>query len=288
MNDSRRRRKNKGKVKRVAHPLISNPVETGDLLRVRKTLETLPISAWEWPRIVAFVPQFPALPHADDVFYGFWAIAQQGLPIMQISYGRTDLVRNRAAMLLLQSDFTHVLMLDADHQHPPHVTQLLARWVLDDPTRLVVGGLNFRRGEPYDPCAYLRGEDGLLYPPSEWQRGLVEVDAIGTGSLLIAREAFERIEPPWFFNDYSMVMEDRWPGEDIGFSKKCNEAGIKLWVDTTTTSPHMIDAVVDESSYRDYLADHQHVEVPVEQFKQAAGEKDQPVPALGREEVAKL
>lgn len=251
-----------------------------------QVLNTRPISAWSWPRIIAFVPQFPALPHADDVFFHFWAIAQQGLPAMRISYGRTDLVRNKAALLLLQSNFTHVLMLDADHQHQQHITQLLARHVLEDPSRLVVGGLNFRRGEPYDPCAYLRGEDGKLYPPTEWERGLVEVDAIGTGSLLISREVFERIEPPWFFNDYSKVMEDHWPGEDMGFSKKCNEAGIKLYVDTTLTSPHMIDAVVDETAYREFLGDHQHTAVPVEEFKRDA--QPDRAAALGSEEVGAL
>lgn len=292
MNDRRKRRKRKQPwnglkrqvpvreaAKRAPRP--GSPEETA-----RQILSTLPISAWPWPRIVAFVPQFPALPHADDVFFHFWMIARQGLPIMKISYGRTDLVRNRAALLLLQSDFTHVLMLDADHQHPAHITQMLARWVLEDPARLVVGGLNFRRGEPFDPCAFLRGADGLLYPPTEWQRGLIEVDAIGTGSLLISRKVFERIEPPWFVNDYSRVWEDRWPGEDIGFSKKCNAANIKLYVDTTLTSPHMIDGFVDESSYRAYLEDNQHRAIPVEEFKRQR--EDAAALALGAREVEAL
>jgi hypothetical protein len=232
-------------------------------------LNVQPIAAWPWPRIVAFVPQFPAGPHTDDVFYSFWAIAQQGLPILTIPYGRTDMVRNRAALGLLRSDFTHVLMLDWDHKHPWNIVQRLARWVVADPNKLVVGGLNFRRGAPYDPCCYLLGNDGLLYPPVEWEKGLIQVDAIGTGSLLIAREVFELTEPPWFFNDYSRVWMDQWPGEDIGFSKKCREANIPLWVDTTTTSPHMIDAVVDESSYREYLADHEVVTMTVAEFQEA-------------------
>lgn len=246
MNDSRRRRQRKTSV-----------ADTGPTLDP-EVLNTLPIASWEWPRIVAFVPQYAALPHADDVFYSFWALAQQGLPIMRIPYGRVDLARNRAAQTLLGSDFTHVLMLDADHQHPPHITQRLARWVIDDPSRWVVGGLNFRRGEPYDPCAYVMGSDGLLYPPAEWGQGLTEVDAIGTGSLLIAREAFEAMDPPWFFNDYSRAWEDKWPGEDLGFCTKCRDLGIKMYVDTTTSSPHMIDGIVDESVYREYLADNPH------------------------------
>lgn len=223
---------------------------------LKDVLGIQPISAWPWPRVVAFVPQFPAIPHGDDVFYDFWAIAQQGLPIMTIPYGRTDYVRNRAALSLLGSEYTHVLMLDQDHKHPWDIVQKLSRWVLADPKKWVVSGLNFRRGVPYDPCVYLNGPDGQLYPPVEWEKGLVKVDAVGTGSVLIAREVFEQLEPPWFFNDYSRIMEDRWPGEDIGFSRKCAAAGIEMWCDTTVTSPHMIDAYIDETSYRQFIADH--------------------------------
>lgn len=270
MNDSRERRKQKRK---------RRPPAT-DILTV------LPIASWPWPRIIAFVPQFPAIPHGDDVFYHFWAIAQQGVPIMRINYGRTDLVRNQAAKTLLGSDYTHVLMLDQDHQHPHHIVQALARWVIADPTIQVVGGLNFRRGAPYDPCAYLLGEDGRLYPPADWEEGLLEVDAIGTGSLLIAREVFEKIDPPWFFNDYSHVLEDRWPGEDLGFCSKCREAGIKMYVDTTISSPHMIDAVVDRSSFEEYTADHPSSTTPASEFrryKPLSMEEDKGASPIGNE-----
>lgn len=232
-----------------------------------EVLNMRPIGNWPWPRIVACVPQFPAMPHADDVFYHFWMLAQQGLPIMNISYGRTDVVRNKAAMLLLRSNYTHVLMLDQDHQHPPDIVQRLARWVIADPTRLVVGGLNYRRGAPYEPCAFLVDKKGVLHPPLDWEDGLVRCDVIGTGSLLIAREVFEIIEPPWFFNDYSKVWEDAWPGEDIGFGRKCMDAGISHWLDTTVTSPHMIDAVIDEGAFRNYLADHTIEQVTIEEFE---------------------
>lgn len=240
-------------------------VETNPL----DVLDTQPIGGWPWPRIVAFVPQFPAIPHGDDVFYNFWMLAQQGLPIMNIPYGRTDLVRNKAAMMLLKSNYTHVIMLDQDHQHPPDIVQRLARWVIMDPTKLVVGGLNFRRGAPYDPCCFLAGKNGALHPPVDWEQGLIRVDAVGTGSILIAREAFEVIEPPWFYNDYSRVWENAWPGEDIGFARKCMAAGIDHWVDTTTTSPHMIDAYIDESAFKAYLEDHDVTQIPLEEFQGA-------------------
>lgn len=221
-----------------------------------KVLSIYPVREWDWPKICVGVLHERAMSYADKVFPRFWGIAQQGVPLLTQSYGRTDVIRNKMAVQFLKSYFTHLIMLDVDHMHPTDIVQRFARWVLRDPGVQIVGGLNFRRGEPYDPCCFVLGDNGSYYTPVDWDQGLVEVDALGTGSIMIAREVFEMIEPPWFYNDYSKVWEDEWPGEDMGFCEKCRASGIKMWVDTTTTSPHMIDAFVDEGCFRTYNADH--------------------------------
>lgn len=220
-------------------------------------LQQRPIGEWPWPRIVLFVPLPPALPFVDEVFWQFMAIASQGIPFMRHEYGRTDFVRNKAVETLLQSDYTHILMLDSDHIHPAQIVQRLARWVIADPAKQVIGGLNFKRSEPYDPCAFVKvssnGRDEYAYP-QEWYPGLMEVDLIGTGSILIAREVFEAIEPPYFWYSYSNAAQGLYPSDDIGFSLKCQAAGIKMYVDTTTTSPHMVARTVTEQTFRDFWA----------------------------------
>ena len=208
-----------------------------------------------------------SISHADKVFWPLLSIAQQGFPFIRMSYGRTDLVRNKMALQLLKSDFTHLIMLDIDHIHPVDIVQRLMATFTKYPEIQVVGGLNFRRGEPYDPCAFLQGDDGLYYPMYQWPKGLVEVDALGTGCIAIAREVFELIPPPWFYNDYTKVMQDIWPGEDIGFAEKCREYGIKQFVDTTITSPHLIDSVVDERSYQVFLDDKGFEGAAVEEIR---------------------
>ena len=108
-----------------------------------------------------------------------------------------DEARNQAAIALLKSDFTHLLMLDIDHVHPYNIVQRLARWVIMDNGIQVVGGLNYRRSEPHDPCAYRMDENGAMYA-IEFDKDnsqLVEVDRLGTGSILIAREVFEKQSP---------------------------------------------------------------------------------------------
>jgi len=206
-----------------------------------------------------------AISHADKVFFPFLAIAQQGFPIIAISYGRTDVIRNKFALHLLNSDATHLIMLDLDHVHPWDIVQRLMRPFIQDPDVRVVAGLNFRRGEPYDPCAYVLGDSGKYHPMAEWEQGLIKVDAVGTGTIAIDRRVFEELEPPWFAYDYSKVMDDNWPGEDFYFSDKCRKAGIPIYVDTTVTSPHMIDAVVDERTFQEYRIDKGMGMVPIEQ-----------------------
>jgi len=229
------------------------------MVEKKNVLEQYPIMSWAFPRIlVAFLLE-RTISYADLVFPACMQIAAQGPVVLNTPYQRTDLARNRASMELLKSDFTHLLMLDIDHVHPHDIIQRLAKWVLKDPKKYqVVGGLNFRRSEPYDPCAYKTGADGSMYTIA-WEKDdeIVEVDRLGTGSILIAREVFETIPPPWFWNDYSQSWRDAWPGEDIGFNKLCVQHGIKMWVDVTVTSPHITPAIIDGATWQKWTANNQ-------------------------------
>lgn len=228
-----------------------------------------------WPRPVFTVLLERSMSYADKVFWPFMMMAAQGWPFIPMSYGRTDLVRNKLATKILGSRYTHLIMLDVDHTHPPDIIQRLMAHFIKHPELQVVGGLNFRRGEPYEPCMFVRGDDGRHYSIGDWPRDaeLIKVDAIGTGSIAIAREVFERMEPPWFFNDYSKVMDDVWPGEDMGFSEKCRELGIGLYVDPHLTSPHLIDSVIDEEAFQLYKRDKGLEELPIESVIKDLGER---------------
>jgi hypothetical protein len=206
-------------------------------------------------RVVVAIPMERHV--SDHAFLAFWEIARKGWPIMHRLYGRTDVHRNIFADQLLQSDFTHLIMLDSDHIHPVDVVEKLVRWVWQDPSRLVIGGLHFRRGEPFEPCAFIYGSDGQLYAPAEWQDGLIQVDALGHGTLLVSRKVFEAIPPPWWAYDYSQVVERRvFPSEDLWFCRLCREHGITMWCDTTLTSPHLINNIVDADTFQRWIADH--------------------------------
>lgn len=189
-------------------------------------------------------------------FFGFAEILIHGWPLARLEYTRNDIARCKLAEFLMADErYTHLVMLDSDHVHPPDIVHRLARWFQAYPEQVqVVGGLNFRRGPPFDPCAFIDPGDGFFRRMAEWITGAMEVDALGTGSIMIARSVFEKIDKPWFAYDYTR-LED-WPGTDMWFSAKCRKAGITLWCDSTTSSPHVGDRLISEETYREWLAEH--------------------------------
>ena len=233
-----------------------------------RVLEILPIAAWPFPKVLLGVLLERSVSYADSVFHGFMHLAAQGVPFVKLPYARTDVARNKMATALLQSEYTHLLMLDVDHYHPTNIVQMLSRWVMTNPEHKVVGGLNFKRSYPHEPCCFMFTENGI-YSPAEWDKGLIKVDAIGTGSILISREVFETIEPPWFYNIYDDAWRDEWPGEDMGFSKKCRDAGIDMWVDTTCTSPHVTERLIDQDDFKKALEERSGEIIDIQTMVQA-------------------
>jgi len=162
-----------------------------------------------------------------------------------------DVVRNRQGDSFLKSDADCVLLLDSDIiPHP----ELLA---LVEHEKPVVGGLCFSfkyyplGDDPYggafpSPVAFKRFSSDsqarleVRYQPIKDLVGLVECDAVGCGALLVAREVFEAIEPPWFKTLYrpNGALELR---EDQYFSERVKEAGYRIYVDCNLVCGHKVE-----------------------------------------------
>lgn len=219
-------------------------------------LKTWPVEKWDWPKVVLFTPITPALPFADDVIFNFFEILQGGVPFFKLPYTIPDAARNKAAQALRESEYTHVLMLDFDHPHPGDIVQRLCRRVIEDPERLVVAAIAYRRGEPYDPMIW-KYVDGQLYSITDWEHGSIfEVDIIATPAMLIHRSVFEKISYPWFYYAYTEDFNEGRPTEDVGFCKKVRSAGIQIWCDSSVQTPHMKSAQVTEETYRTWCQMH--------------------------------
>lgn len=164
-----------------------------------------------------------------------------------------------------------LLMLDSDMEHPVDCGQRLARW-----GEMVVGGLYFHRNQHKDPVAFFKAEEeedeyGRMVRKWEPIRnqvydwliqnkvplrdgafsidgngfGLLEVDAVGTGCILIHRSILERIEPPWF------EYRDGSQSEDLEFCDRVkSELHIPIHVDMTTVSGHYSQVPMGQAQFR--------------------------------------
>ena len=111
-------------------------------------------------------------------------------------------------------------------------------------------------GTAHGPCIYTYNKKKDTYDPHEnWplNKGVIKVDAIGTGILLIKVSELKKIPAPRFAylqcatND--AVGNMRRLGEDLSFAHKCMENGIKMYVDTHIWTGHLGEHVY---TYRDY------------------------------------
>ena len=183
--------------------------------------------------------------------------AVHGFKRIVVPYGRTDLVRNlivQGFMKYAKDPNDVLVMLDNDHQHPPTVVESLAA---HDPELGVVGALAFRRGEPYDPCFWVRNKEGEILGVDSWPEGaIIECISVGSGAIAIRRWVFEKMSEyaPIYFQ-YAYSPEDKiafQPSEDVVFARRCEKLGIKHYVDTSVVIPHITNMYVTKETYNQF------------------------------------
>lgn len=171
-----------------------------------------------------------------------------------------------ATSLDLDPSPDYVLFLDADMKFPETGAAALVRRATKHDLK-ILSGLYFHRGPPYKPHWYKAtgafpdrwGSDKSMYflpmrgevfdfitkhmagvAPGEaycaehmsYEDAVMELDACGAGFLLVAREVFEAIHPPWFHYKWS-------GGEDFNFCMEAKKAGYRIYGDAAVIAGHM-------------------------------------------------
>ena len=147
-----------------------------------------------------------------------------------------DTARNQLVQdTLSDPTYTHLLMVDDDMTFEPDFALKLIEHDVD-----IVGGLAFKRRTPYTPCVFEKKQDGQHYPilPEVFR----EVDAIGTGGILIKTEIFKKIKYPWFETYYD-DKNIHW-SVDFDLCIKAKAAGFKIFVDPEAEMGHIGDPLV--------------------------------------------
>jgi hypothetical protein len=186
---------------------------------------------------------FPMIPSA---FFDSFTMMEKPPFVFIRSSATHDLagLRNQIVEQALEMDCTHLIMMDTDQIYREDTIQRLLAHGLD-----IVGCMVCRRYPPFDPLL-LEGGIGRYTLKQGWTEGdLVEVDATGTGCLLIKMDVFRKMKAPWF---YFGGTPDDPVGEDIAFCSDARKAGYKIYVDTGCPAGHLSSLLVTTDTWRLY------------------------------------
>lgn len=137
--------------------------------------------------------------------------------------------RNKLAKIAIEEGMEWLLFIDDDHAFKH---DLLLRLLAHDVP--IVGSLYLQRMLPFSPIAYSHKTEDDYYIPIDLtslpDTGLVEVQAVGTGGMLIRTEVFRELEYPWF--------EHGRASEDLIFCDRAREAGFPIYCDLGSRLGH--------------------------------------------------
>ncbi|MHB8573652.1 MAG: hypothetical protein ACYDAY_11980 [Candidatus Dormibacteria bacterium] len=182
-----------------------------------------------------------------------------------------------AEALASPDPWTHLLMWDSDQLPPAFVPGLSksSPWWPEPGTfteyvshaaaavRGVIGGLYFSRDTiasegrlPHEVIAYRRDPDGGYFPiptPEMYMmmrnRGFYDVDAVGTGCMVIRRELLAALsEDGPAFSAPQMEDGSQWT-EDMDFCARAKARGETIWLDTAMESGHRGDVWISGQHY---------------------------------------
>ncbi len=170
--------------------------------------------------------------------------------------GRENLVKEALA-----KPCDYLFWLDSDMRVPADaLLQLLAH---DQP---IVAANYATRRHPTMPTAEIR-DQGLVYSGAD-ATGLVTVDRVGMGVMLVKADVYRQVPQPWHLIGYS-PKSGNYSGEDVYFCRKAAQHGVAVQVDLKLSAEV---GHVGEFTYR-----MEHAWVAQQVLREAAPQEDAPV-----------
>lgn len=223
-------------------PAVGKPVE----LDLPKVLVGIPCGQMIYEEFAFSYPD--ALVGTDELFFA---------KIMRARGYITDEARNVIAQYALDHDFDYVFFMDSDMQFPRGTLakMLRHRAQLDTEEPVIIGGLyNTRSDHRVNAYNWVPEQGAWASHNPELNQGLVKVDGIATGCMLLDTAVFEKVKFPWFSYQYwpgPKGHNERW-SEDMVFAKLAMDAGIPVYADTDIVCLHVHNVWIRQVSKTEY------------------------------------
>jgi hypothetical protein len=174
-----------------------------------------------------------SLEDLGQVDVGNYAIQIIKMTNPYISMARNEGISESKQKKQVISDCDYCLFVDSDQGFVFDNIKALV-----DADKLIVGGAIPYRKERVDRVKYYCGGNFHLGLPGfinsyveRTQRGIVKVEWIGGGFLLVRAEVFSKIEYPWFFRGVLDNVDTAHEfSEDLGFCIRCSKANIPIYM----------------------------------------------------------
>lgn len=147
--------------------------------------------------------------------------------------------RGEQVLRFLATDCTHLFLLDSDCIPREQTVQKLLAYDLPIISAPHPSIIRNELGLMVLDC----NPDGEGYVQHRPMTGLQKVDVVGGAGLLIAREVFERLSPPWFLFLYDKRGLLAKSG-DFYFCDKARRAGYEVWAQCDLAQTHMSEVPV--------------------------------------------
>ena len=185
-----------------------------------------------------------------------WALGLRNLQIpggiLPISGQPFDQARNTIVQHALNSNATHVFMLDSDVVCPPDTILRLLRH-----RQPIISGIYYRRSPPEGLPVMMRNGQWVTDFPAN---SLIEVDVVGSGCLLLScaflRDMAQRFPQlpyrPWFCWKVDMkghVPEGEAMSEDYTLALAARKNGYHVLVDTSIQCRHIGFAQAERGTF---------------------------------------
>ena len=187
------------------------------------------------------------------IFYTKSKFPDIELFIMDKGGVRTDSNRNSILKECLDEGVEAILWLDSDMVYPINILEKYINADVD-----IVGSLYFKRSEPYEPIAYVKGDnpnkpfsyvDVTALPKDQ----LVEVDGLGYGGLFVKTKVYEVMgDDKWTTYGTNFHIPLDLPDKlshDLVFCRDAQKHGFKLYLHTGVKSGHISTKLVTEEDW---------------------------------------